>query len=516
MSAAALAPVPGAPAAPARPTPPEVALRLRADASSRRPVLVCFATAIAWLLAGSAFGDVASVKMHAPDWLTGAAWLTFGRVRPSHLNAMIYGWASLGMMGVSLWMIPRLVHAELRLARVAEAGAWLWNVGVLLGILGILSGHSTGMEWLEMPRAVAVPCFVLGGGAVGVALLATLRRREVDHLYVSVWYIMGAYVWFPIIYVVGVWPTFTGVESAAANWFYAHNVLGLWLTAINLGAVYYLIPKVLGRPVYSYQLSLLGFWALAFFYALNGMHHLIGGPLPTWMITTSIVASGLMVVPVLAVAVNHHMTMIGRFGALRYSPSLRFVVLGAVAYTAVSLQGMFTALRGVNRITHFTHWTIAHAHVGVYGFVTFVLFGSVYYILPRLVDHEWPSARLIRWHFWLVLGGLALYVIPLTIAGVLQGLALLDPQVPFERSVAVTIPALVTRSVAGLVLTAGHLVFAWHCWRMVRGPAPAREVPPFYEAQPILYDVAPVGATPTRPRAPTLAGASPAVAEGGV
>jgi cytochrome c oxidase cbb3-type subunit 1 len=150
---------------------------------------------------------------------------------------------------------------------------------------------------------------------------------------------------------------------------------------------------------------------------------------------------------------------------------------------------MFTALRSVNRITHFTQWTIAHAHVGVYGFVTFVLFGSIYYVLPRLVDHEWPSERLIRWHFWLVLDGLALYVVPLIIAGVLQGLALLDPHVPFQHSVEVTIPALVARSVAGLVLTAGHVVFAWHCWRMVRGPVTAREAPPFHAVQPILYDV---------------------------
>lgn len=465
----------------------DVALRLRADASSRGPVLLAFSSAIVWLLAGSFAGELASLKMHLPDLLTGHAWLTFGRVRPVHLNAMIYGWASMGMLGISLWMIPRLVHTELRLARVATTGIWLWNVGVLVGLIGILAGYSTGLEWLEMPRFAAVPALVLGGAMVGIPLLVTLRHRQVDHLYVSVWYIMGAYVWFPIIYFIGNWPSFTGVESAAVNWFYAHNVLGLWLTAINLGAVYYLIPKILGRPIFSYQLSLLGFWSLAFFYALNGMHHLIGGPLPTWMITTSIVASALMIIPVLAVAVNHHMTMFGRFGALRYSPALRFIVLGAISYTAVSLQGMFTALRSVNRITHFTHWTIAHAHVGVYGFVTFVVFGSIYYIMPRLVDHEWPSARLIRWHFWLVLGGLVLYVVPLTITGVMQGMALLDPQTPFQRSVEVTIPGLWMRSFAGLVLTSGHLVFAWHCWRMIRDTSESAVRPPFHDVQPILY-----------------------------
>lgn len=465
----------------------DLEVRVRADASSRRPVLLAFSAAIVWLLIGSVFGEVASLKMHFPDWLTGESWLTFGRIRPAHLNAMIYGWASIAMLGVSLWILPRLLHTELRNGRLAQIGIVLWNIGLVIGIIGLLVGRSDGLEWLELDRYLADPWLIVGGGLVGIALLATLAKREVDHLYVSVWYIVGAYLWFPVIFTIGNWPTWTGTESAATNWFYAHNALGLWLTAINLGAAYYFIPKVLGRPVHSYQLSLLGFWALAFFYALNGMHHLIGGPVPAWMITTSIVASTLMVIPVAAVGVNHHMTMMGRFGALRYSPTLRFVVLGAMAYTAVSLQGTFTAFREVNRITHFTHWTIAHAHVGVYSFVTFVLYGSMYYILPRLVGHEWPSARLIRWHFWLVLVGIALYVISLTIVGVLQGLAMLDPKVPFQRSVEVTLPGLVARSIAGGILTTGHAVFAYHYWLMVRGRQPAPERPPMHDVRPVLF-----------------------------
>lgn len=479
--------IPGVPPAAHRVTRAELDLRLRADASSRGPVLLAFGSAITWLLIGSVFGDVTSIKMHLPDWLNQSGWLTFGRLRPSHLNTMVYGWASMAMIGVSLWMMPRLVHTELRLGWLAQVGIGLWNVGLVFGIVSILSGRNDGLEWLEMPRYIADPWLVVGGGLVGISLLTTLAAREVDHLYVSVWYIMASYVWFPVIFIIGNWPTWTGTESAATNWFYAHNALGLWLTAVSLGAAYYFIPKVLGRPIHSYQLSLLGFWTLAFFYSLNGMHHLIGGPVPEWMITTSIVASGLMIIPVLAVAVNHHMTMVGRFGALRYSPTLRFVVLGAIAYTAVSLQGMFTALREVNRVTHFTEWTIAHSHVGLYSFVTFVLFGSIYYIMPRVVLREWPSARLITWHFWLVLGGIALYVIPLTTVGVLQGLAMLDPQVPFRRSVEVTLPGLWARSLAGIILTTGHFVFAWHYVRMVRGRVSARELPPFHEARPILY-----------------------------
>lgn len=474
-------------------TADDTAIRLRADASSRRTVLIAFGSAITWLLVGSLFGDLASFEMHMPDLLVNQAWLTFGRIRPSHLNAMIYGWASLAMIGVSLWMMPRLLHTTLRMGRLAEWGLWIWNVGLAVGIVGILAGYSDGLEWLELPRAWSDPLIVIGGGFVGVSLLATLAARRAEHLYVSVWYIMAAYLWFPIIFIVGNWPTWTGTESAATNWFYAHNALGLWLTAISLGAAYYFIPKVLGRPVFSYQLSLLGFWTLAFFYALNGMHHLIGGPVPEWMITTSIVASGLMVIPVIAVGINHHMTMVGRFGALRYSPTLRFVVFGAMSYTAVSLQGTFTAMRAVNRVTHFTQWTIAHAHVGVYGFVTFVMFGSIYYIMPRVQGREWPSARLISWHFWLVAIGILLYVVPLSVFGVLQGIALLNPQTSFEQSVHAEMPGLILRSVAGIVLTAGHLVFAWHFLRMIREPATAeatRTMPPFHEVRPILFEPA--------------------------
>ena len=467
--------------------PEDLDVRLRADESSRRAVLTAYTFAIVWLLVGSAFGEMASLKLHWPDLLTGWAPLTFGRVRTAHLNLVNYGWATMALIGTSLWLMPRLVHSELKGEGFAMAGIGLFNLGLLLGVGGILAGITDGMEWLEMKWWLASPWLVLGGGLVGITLFRTVAARRAEHLYVSVWYILGAFIWFPMLYVVGKWPM-RGVETAAQNWFFAHNVLGFWLTAMSVAAAYYFIPKVLGKPVYSYQLSLLGFWTLAMFYSLNGMHHLVGGPIPTWMMTTSIVASVFMFIPVVATGINLHMTVVGRFNALRYSPTLRFVVLGALAYTAVSLQGSFTALREVNRVTHFTHWTVAHSHVGGYGFVTFVGFGAIYYVLPRLVGHEWPSARLIRWHFNLVLAGIAIYVLALTWAGVAQGLALLDPKLPFQVSVQRSIPGLYGRSVGGLLMNAGHLVFAYHVYLMVFMPGLSRRGrPPFHDAQPVLY-----------------------------
>jgi cytochrome c oxidase cbb3-type subunit 1 len=180
------------------------------------------------------------------------------------------------------------------------------------------------------------------------------------------------------------------------------------------------------------------------------------------LITLSIVQSMMMIVPVFAVAVNQHMTVVGHFRALRYSPTLRFIVLGAMMYTLASLQGSIEALRSVNTITHFTHFTVAHAHLGLYGFFAMVMFGSVYFIMPRVLGREWPSAALISLHFWLVVCGFAIYFIGLSIGGWLQGLAMLDAKQPFMASVAVTLPYLEARSLGGGLMTLGHLVFGTH------------------------------------------------------
>jgi cytochrome c oxidase cbb3-type subunit 1 len=469
--------------------PEDLDVRLRADASSRSVVLFFYAVALVWLIVASLFGELASLKLHSPDLLTRQAWLTFGRVRTAHLHAANYGWATIALIATSLWLMPRLMHGELKGAGLAMLGGVLFSLGIAIGIVGVLLGYSDGMEWLEANRWAAGPFLVVGGGLVGLSLFRTVAARRTRHLYVSVWYILGAFIWFPMLYLTAKWPGWSGVESAAVNWFFGHNVLGFWLTAMSLGAAYYFIPKVLGRPIYSYQLSIIGFWSLAMFYSLNGMHHLVGGPLPTWMITTSIVASIFMFIPVVATGINLHMTVVGRFGALRFSPTLRFVVIGAICYTAVSLQGSFTALREVSRVTHFTHWTVAHSHVGNYAFVSFIAFGAMYYVVPRLVGHEWPSVRLVRWHFGTVLAGIAIYVVGLIGAGVAQGLALLDAQLPFQVSVERSLPGLYARSVGGLLLTVGHLIFCWHFWLMLRlgkrGGAPSR--PPFHEVQPLLY-----------------------------
>jgi cytochrome c oxidase cbb3-type subunit 1 len=440
--------------------------RSRADKSTSLVVGVCLTLAVVWLVLASFAGLISSVKLHAPDWWVQYEWLTFGRIRPIHLNLVAYGWCSLAGVGVAIWLIPRLLKTELVGAKYALIGGALWSIGVFAGTVAIATGHSDGLEWLEYPWQIDI-LLVVGGALVGFPLWLTLLQRKAEHLYVSVWYIAAGLLWFPVLFLIANWPGLHfGVQQATMNWWFGHNVLGLWFTPIGLAASYYFIPKVLGKPIHSYNLSLLGFWSLAFFYSQVGGHHLIGGPVPSWLVTISIVQSMMMVIPVFAVAVNQHMTVLGNFRALLYSPTLRFIVLGAMMYTAASVQGSLEALRAVNAVTHFTHYTIAHAHLGLYGFFSMVMFGSIYFIMPRVMNWEWPYPKLISLHFWLVLIGFAIYFIWLTIGGWLQGLAMLDEKTTFMQSVALTLPYLEARSIGGGLMTLGHLVFAFHFFVM--------------------------------------------------
>jgi cytochrome c oxidase cbb3-type subunit 1 len=449
----------------------QVAWRAAVDRSCQYPVVVFFASAVFWLLAGSALALVASIKMHHPSFLGGLDWLSFGRVRPAHLGTVIYGWGSLAGIGILLWLEARLCRVRLPLQLPLVVACVLWNFALVGGTISILAGHGTSVEWLEYPY---IWSFLFAGVFVIVmaSSLMMFSGRRVSHIYVSQWYLFGAILWFPFLYLLGNalihGGLATGVVQASANWWFAHNVLGLWFTPIGLAAVYYLLPKVLGRPIHSYYLSILGFWTLALFYNWAGTHHLVGGPIPAWLITVGIVGSVMMFIPVTTVAINHHLTMVGFFDRLKISPTLRFIVFGAMSYTVVSFQGSLQALRFVNEVTHFTHYTVAHAHLGVYSFFSMVTFGSIYYIGPRLTGREWPSGTLIKIHFWATASGIILYWAGLSWGGFFQGLMLNNPDLPFMEVVRYTIPFLWSRTVAGILMTVGHVAFAVSCWRLFR------------------------------------------------
>ncbi len=433
------------------------------DASIRTAALFFVVSAIGWLMIGTVLALMAAFKSHDPDFLGAYEWLTFGRVRSAHLNAMAFGWANNVIFAVGLWIMARLCRSTVDHKGILLIAGISWNIGVTIGVLGILRGEITSVEWLEIPQ-YATPMLALSYALIGVWGVMAFRFRKGDHVYVSQWYILAALFWFPWLYIVAqamiIWFPARGVVQAVVNWWFAHNVLGLWLTPMALATVYYVIPKVLGRPIHSYYLSVLGFWSLAIFYNWAGMHHLIGGPVPVWLVSAGIVASVMMVIPVIVVGLNHHMTVVGRHREVWRSPTLRFAVFGAISYTITSLIGSSMALRSVNEVTHFTHFTVGHAHQGVYAFFTMVMFGGVYYMMPRLLKREWPSAGLISLHFWAASIGITIMIVALHVGGWIQGLQMNNSEIPFIETVENTVPWLKARSVSGLLLTVGHVAFA--------------------------------------------------------
>lgn len=491
-------------------TSPEVVERAELseiDASTKTPALFFLISSVLWLIAGTIFALVASFKMHTPDFFGGSEWLTFGRVRTAHLNAVIYGWSVNVSFLVVIWLMARLSRSVLRHPNLLLTAGAFWNIGLTIGIAGIFAGDGTSVEWLEIPT-YATPLLFVSYAMIGVWAVIMFRFGRSPHIYVSQWYILAGLFWFPWIYSVAqimlFWAPARGTVQGLVNWWYAHNVLGLWFTPVGLASVYYFLPKVLGKPIHSYYLSILGFWSLAIFYNWAGVHHLIGGPVPAWVQSAGIAASLMMLIPVVVTGINHHMTMIGSFKALKYSPTLRFIVFGAVNYTIVSVVGSFMSLRSYAEVTHFTQHTVAHAHHGLYSFFTMVMFGAVYYILPRLMLKEWPSATLISVHFWATAAGSMIMVLVLTVGGFHQGFLMNTPAlaqklglqanadpVPFLEIVGVMNNYLVWRSISGILIFIGHVAFAISVvWMLLKPRAAETTAPTLFRNPPEMEVVA--------------------------
>ncbi len=258
-----------------------------------------------------------------------------------------------------------------------------------------------------------------------------------------------------------------------------YNLLFLWFGAIGLGTAYYMIPKVIGRPVYSYHLATIGFWTYAFFSSWMGMARLVDGPFPAWMITASIAATILTIIPVATVGLNHHMTMLGYFHLLRYSPTLRFTVFGAMSYTVFSALGVLISLRSMARYFNFAQASVAYSHLGLYAFFSMIIFGSMYYIVPRLVGREWRYATLIKLHFWGSVYGIGLMTLMLLAGGLIQGLDMENPSLPFTESTQSLLPYFRGRSLAGILMTVSHFIFAFHFGLMLFGLGRTASVPTF-------------------------------------
>ena len=440
------------------------------DASCRVPVLLLFACAAVWLVIASLFGLIASLKFHAPNLLADCPWLAYGRVQPAQMNALVYGFAAQAALGATLWMIARLGRTLLVQPGYIVVGAILWNVGIKIGVLGILIGDTTGFEWLEMP-GYASPILFTAYAIIGVCALLTFHHRREPTLYVSQWFLLAALFWFPWIYSTAnlllVFFPARGVLQAVVDWWYIGNLSQIWFGFTGLAAIFYFLPKLTGRPLYSRYLAILAFWTLALFGGWGGLHH--GAPLPAWMPSLSTVFTVLTVIPLIAVAINFNKTFSGAAAKLKQSPPLRFVVFGAVAYWLAGALTILSAFPFFSQIAHFTFFSPARTQLFLYGFFAMTMFGAIYSVLPLLTQNEWPSAKLIRIHGALAALGVAIYVGASAIGGSLQGLALNDAQVPFADALNRALMFLRLGTLGDLLMAAGNGCLALNLgWLLVR------------------------------------------------
>lgn len=429
------------------------------DASCRWPLLALVGGAAVWLTVWSVLALVASIKFHDPGFLADLPWLTYGRVRPAAWNALLYGGVLPLGLGVGLWMLCRLGGAKLEHPILALAGGQLWHLGVLVGLLGILAGQSTGFEWLEMPRPAAVLLF-LGYMLIGVAALATTSGRAVRELHPAQWFYLAALYWFPWIYSTAhllliVWPA-RGVVQAVIAWWYAANLLVVWLGLVGLAIVFYIVPKLLERPLASRGLALVTFWGLLLAGSWQGIP--AGAPVPAWLPTLSTAAAGLMLVPLLASVLNCVHTARGRLGAGWSHPTLRFVALGFSAYVISELMHGAETLPITGRLLQFTWFVPARHQLALYGFLVLGATGAVYEILPRLTGLPWCGRRAGA-HFWMATAGLLLVVGPLAAGGIRQGLQLTQAEVPFSAVTQATLWTLRLSTVGEVLVLLANLIF---------------------------------------------------------
>ncbi|MEZ5276192.1 MAG: cbb3-type cytochrome c oxidase subunit I [Opitutaceae bacterium] len=434
------------------------------DRSVRFPVLILMGLSLLWLLTATVLSVMASFKLHTPGFLADHEWLTYGRVRPAATTAMIYGWATNAAFALAVWLMARLSRARLLHGGLVIVGAVFWNLGVDLGIAGILLGKGLPYEWMALP-GYSGPLLLVAYILMAIWVVNTFRYRQDRHVYVSQWFLLAALFSFPWVFSVAqimlVQMPVRGTMQALVGAWYAQNLIGLWLMPVGLASAYYFIPKVLGKPIHSYYLAVVGFWSLIFAVCWSGPARLVGGPIPAWVISAGIVGCVLLLIPVVVTTVNLHLTTLGSFRQVWNSPTLRFVVLGSVAFTLVAFLWAITSFRTVAEVTHFTLVEEALNQLAVYGFFSMTAFGGFYFIVPRLLEKEWPSASLVSLHFWSVVLGFLILMVGLFLGGVLQGLWMNDP-VLFPEWVTIVhslVPYLLTGTVGWILILLGHLTF---------------------------------------------------------
>ncbi|AYL94507.1 cbb3-type cytochrome c oxidase subunit I [Mucilaginibacter celer] len=429
-----------------------------------RLIMWYLGSAALWLVLGTSVGEYIGIKFVSPD-ADHISWLSFGRLRPVHTNMVFWGWSSMAMIGLGYYVVTTVSNTVVYNIKWGYYSLILINSSIIIGSLMLMAGiNNGGGEY----REYIWPVMALFAGGIIVSLvnyLKTIAQRKTKEIYISNWYIVSAMMFLTVIATVGYLPFYqNGLGETIVQGYYMHQAVGMWFMFFNLGLVYYFLPQQLNTPIYSYSLGILAFWSQILFYTLIGTHHFIFSPIPWWLQTVAIVGSMGMLIPVFSGTTNFLMTFRGNFNKIGRSYTLPFYIVGILFYFTGSTQGTAEAFRETNLIWHFTDFTTAHSHLTMYGIIAFMLWASIYTIVPRLTGKE-PKQGLVGAHFWMALIGLLFYTIPLMVGGTLKGIAWTEGK-PFIDSVVLMAPYWLWRAIGGTLMWASHLVFAWNIYVM--------------------------------------------------
>lgn len=424
-------------------------------------------TAACWIILGVFMGLTLALQFVFPDLFRGVPWLVFSRLRQAHTNTVMFAFLSGGMMGLWLYIIPQLTGRRLWSELLGNVCVVLWNIFLLIGIVGLVNAQSQSREYAEMIWIVDVGVMVVLILNL-INLYMTISKRVEQKLYVSLWYISGTLIWMPMLYFIGnvMWNPATGAligtDDAIFNWFYGHNVLGLWFTTGLLPVIYYIVPKETRTPLYSHALSLVAFWGIIFFYTGVGAHHLLWAPIPYWLKTIAVADSIGMILPVVAFMMNIYLTMRGNWNRAVTSIPLRFIITGWVAYFLVSYQGSHQALRSINLLTHFTQYVPGHAHLSLLFFSASVIIGGMYYAIPKMYDIHIFSRRLanIQYSFYVI--GFTFFFAGFLLTGLVQGTAWVHQGLPIWSVLPGLRPYMALRAIGGVLLVISFILFTYN------------------------------------------------------
>jgi cytochrome c oxidase cbb3-type subunit I/II len=469
-------------------------------------VVRAFAVAtVIWGIVGMSAGLLAAVQLFWPDANLALQYTTFGRLRPLHTNAVIFAFVGNAMFMGIYYSLQRLCKARMFSDALSWINFWGWNAIIVAAAVTLPLGLTTSKEYaeLEWPIDVAIALIWV---AFAVNLFGTIAKRREKHLYVAIWFYIATAVTVAVLHIVNSlavpagasksYSVYAGVQDALVQWWYGHNAVAFFLTTPFLGLMYYFLPKAANRPVFSYRLSIIHFWALIFLYIWAGPHHLLYSALPDWAQSLGMVFSVMLVAPSWGGMLNGLLTLRGAWNKVREEPMLKFMVVALTAYGMATLEGPMLSIKSVNSLSHFTDWTIAHVHTGALGWNGFMAFSMLYWLVPRLYDTRLWSMKLANWHFWVGLLGMMFYAVPMYWSGITQGLMWKQftadgfLQYPnFLETVLQLVPMYKLRAIGGSLYILGTLLGAFNLYKTARS---GRFVPEVEAHAPALVAEAPV------------------------